>query len=358
MGSSRDRRQGFTLVELLVVIAIIGILVALLLPAVQAAREAARRTQCKNNLKQIGLALHNLHDTEGALPQGVYTNPGDPKSAGLSWLTKLLPFIEEQSKQDLIADHVPPELGATSAWEFYAHFRYAAQENRKIPTADQPIAAFNCPSADMPELTPEDLDLQLARGYATCAYKGSKGVAGSGLLVRPNKPDAGRLYIVEFDDNLTPTQHRINRPKRSRYAFKDITDGLSKTVAVSESAYAIEYSQGRERWPIWIGTPGRDWDEVVMYKTNFSINCEFSGKKWFWPWDDPDVLSSREKIDSYGDNRSKSDVNDCAFGWHPGGVLAVYADGSVHLLADDLSHRAHVYLGDPQDGEQSSELSL
>ena len=337
MGSRSRLPRAFTLVELLVVIAIIGILVALLLPAVQAAREAARRTQCKNNLKQIGIALHNIHDTEGALPQGVYTNPRDARSAGLSWFTRLLPYIEEQPKFDLIADHLPPGLEGTSAWDFYRHFQYASSENRLIPTGDQPIAGFNCPSSSLPELIPQDITFFTARGYATCSYKGSKGIGGSGVLIRPNRSSGstagGTEYEVNFDDNRQPTQHIAVRPTRDRYAFKDITDGLSKTVAVAESSYAIEWDQGRQRWPMWIATPGQDWDEVVLYKTNFTINCEFGEKKPFYLWDDDDVRRGRAKIDAYDDSRSPSDVNDCAFGWHPGGVVATFADGSVQFLS-------------------------
>src|SRR5881396_3595982 len=92
---ARGCRRGFTLVELLVVIAIIGVLVALLLPAVQAAREAARRMTCQNNLKQIGLAMHTHHDALGKLPMGQLTRIGLAPSPGWSWSIMLLPYMEQ-----------------------------------------------------------------------------------------------------------------------------------------------------------------------------------------------------------------------------------------------------------------------
>ncbi|TWT33940.1 hypothetical protein KOR34_37760 [Posidoniimonas corsicana] len=350
-------RGAFTLVELLVVIAIIGILIALLLPAVQAAREAARRADCQNNLKQIGLALQNVHDAEGALPQGVYTDPNNSNSAGLGWMTRVLPYIEEQAKYDLIAQHVPP--GSTkTAWEYYFPFQYASSQGRVIPTSDQSIDAFTCPSSDVPALVPGDVDKAVVRGLATTSYKGSKGAGRRGVLVRPDTADIGRVRRIRLDDGQQPAILEIEQPGRRRYKFRHITDGLSKTVAAAEAAYAIEWQTGKQRWPIWIGTPGFDWDEVVLYKTEYSINCGFGDVKEYWPISDPDVQAARNELSSYNDSRNPSDVNDCAFGWHPGGVLCVFVDGSVHFLARDLEHRVHIYLGDPLDGEVNQGLSL
>lgn len=355
----RFQSVGFTLVELLVVIAIIGVLVGLLLPAVQAAREAARRTQCKNNLKQIGLALQNVHDAEGALPQGVYTDPKNDESAGLSWMTRLLPYVEQQNKYDLISAHVPPGINK-SAWEFYQPFLYATSTpGGIIPTSDISIETFNCPSADLPSHVPQDVDKTVARGLATTAYKGSKGAGRRGLLVRPDIANVGTDWRIRLNDGGAPAILNIEKPGITRYQYKQVSDGLSNTVIAAEAAYAIEWSNdGRQRWPIWIGTPGFDWDEVVLYKTEFTINCEFGATKAYWEFADTSVQAARNKLTGFDDDRRASDVNDCAYGWHPGGVLSVFADGSVHFLSDDLDHRTHIYLGDPADGAVIQGLDL
>ena len=91
----RSKRQAFTLIELLVVLAIIGLLVSLLLPAVQAAREAARRVQCRNNLKQLGLALHNYHDSHGVFPINYGVGPYNETNLGASWLPRILPQVDQ-----------------------------------------------------------------------------------------------------------------------------------------------------------------------------------------------------------------------------------------------------------------------
>ncbi|MEM8947098.1 MAG: DUF1559 domain-containing protein [Planctomycetota bacterium] len=356
-----DLRIGFTLVELLVVIAIIGVLVALLLPAVQAAREAARRTQCKNNLKQIGLALHNIHDSEGALPQGVYGDPRDnatDNSQGLSWMTRILPHIEQQARFDQIAEFVPPGFTG-SAWEFYRPFEYAESLGTVIPSSDIPIDVFNCPSADLPLNVPADATNPLAVGMATTCYKGSKGVGRRGVLVRPDPRDVGRIREYRPGDGGSPEVLRIEQPAFTRLSFNQIPDGLSNTIAVAEAAYAIETNLYGARWPMWIGTPGGDWDEVMLYKTEFTLNCEFGAVKEFWKEnDDPSVNLARERLHSFLDDRNRSDVNDCAYGWHPGGVMCVFVDGSVHFLNDDLDHRTHMYLGNPTDEQTIQSLDL
>ena len=143
------KRFGFTLIELLVVIAIIAILVALLLPAVQQAREAARRSSCKNNLKQLGLALHNYHDTHGVFPAGYYAGDhpsvadgeGDGRDARYGWGSMILPFLEQAPLYDKM--QVGDRL---------------LSQNVNDPTvlADMqtPISAFRCPSDVAPGTNP------------------------------------------------------------------------------------------------------------------------------------------------------------------------------------------------------------
>ncbi|TWT92930.1 hypothetical protein Pla108_40700 [Botrimarina colliarenosi] len=353
----RDCRA-FTLVELLVVIAIIGVLVALLLPAVQAAREAARRTSCRNNLKQIGIGMQNVHDTEGALPQGVYSDPQNDASMGLTWCTRLLPYIEEQARFDLIADHfppaVPPFTNHANAWEYYDHFNYADSLGPPgiIPTSDQQIPALVCPSSALPTVVPETVNPEVVRGLATMSYKGSKGVGRAGVLVRPDPSDVGRVRTYKLDDGST---FSVTQPRRVRYKFKDVTDGLSKTVVVCEAAYGIDDGSFGPRWPVWVASPGLDWDEAALYKTDFFIQCELSDTRAYYEANDPSNVATRGKLEAYNDSRQPADVNDCAYGWHPGGVLAVLLDGSVQFLSRDLDLRTHIYLGHPADGEFASD---
>src|SRR3954463_11575813 len=161
---STRKNAGFTLVELLVVIAIIGILVALLLPAVQSAREAARRTACTNNLKQIALALLNYHDGRGQFPLGAYSAVQEDHPAeedGLGWATQILAQLEEQSLYDKlknnsipgyqgnpwITNHPPGQKGI---------FRVAHDNGlRPIAGADISLTVFLCPSADLPMHVPD-----------------------------------------------------------------------------------------------------------------------------------------------------------------------------------------------------------
>ena len=153
---NRRLRRGFTLVELLVVIAIIGILVALLLPAVQSAREAARRTQCVNNLKQLGLAAHNFHDTQGALPPNrLANNSADlTKWNWVTWGVILLPYIEQQNYYD--------------QWDVTIPY-----ENHAEAVTKRAVATYYCPSRRQPGIDfSNDKPAGGLTDYAACAGQG------------------------------------------------------------------------------------------------------------------------------------------------------------------------------------------
>ncbi len=205
---SRCRRRGlraaFTLVELLVVIAIIGILVALLLPAVQAAREAARRAQCVNNLKQIGIAMHLYHDAHKTLPGGAIS------CCFGTWANELLPYMEEESLAAIWA-------GGT----------YSSAAN--APFMRMRIATYTCPS-DMPNAPTITAGTAMpnhnyAANYGNTVY-GQHTFQGVEFLGAP----FGNIQ----DHNGTGADQYNARPYLGKIPFKKITDGVSKTLLASE----------------------------------------------------------------------------------------------------------------------------
>ncbi len=261
--------RAFTLVELLVVIAIIGILVALLLPAIQAAREAARRTQCTNGLKQIGIAVHNYHDTRKSLP------PFRVADHQQTWLALILPYLEQQQVSDL--------------WDGKAGCFY----DQTLRFRTIVIGDYICPSQDHPARIVSVLP-DSVHGHSANEPGGSSGwqgsisdyraVAGSSCIVSHNDPGvtpnpiqvdewnqtrshltdgpltqsdyANRQTTQSIVFTTTPTDHGVLRFK-SRTAIKNITDGTSKTVlagevgrAISESSHAL----GGDHLPgVWLG---------------------------------------------------------------------------------------------------------
>ncbi|QDS89954.1 hypothetical protein EC9_41560 [Rosistilla ulvae] len=189
-----ERRSAFTLVELLVVIAIIGILVSLLLPAVQAAREAARRMQCSNNMKQIGLALHNYHDTYRMFPEG------SRLSNFMGPLTAVLPYLE----------------AANTYQQFDFSLSYSDPYNQAV--ASQEIATYLCPSMTMPRQVPDDSNGETGgpTSYLACEGTGAYMVKADGMF------------------GLNWTSYGYNNPATR---FRDITDGTSSTIAYGETTY-------------------------------------------------------------------------------------------------------------------------
>lgn len=235
--SYRLLKRGFTLVELLVVIAIIGILVGLLLPAVQAAREAARRMQCSNNLKQLGLALHNYHDTFNAFPinysmshlgvGGAGGNSGDGNSRQCSWMGLILPQIEQTALYNMID------------WRVGLKVNGAPSSN--VAIAQRALPAFQCPSDGSGNQGRFGNREWLGRWpvatfgeFGGTNYKGcvgsdwNWGVFANPMGGTPNGLDGGNGMFVR-DENIRPANPKDTRKMGS------VTDGLSNSYAIGEA---------------------------------------------------------------------------------------------------------------------------
>jgi len=286
-------KRGFTLVELLVVIAIIGILVALLLPAVQSAREAARRVQCVNNLKQIGLALHNYHDTFNSLP-GVYV-----QEAAAPYVS-VLPYIEQAN----LADSYNYDL----AWN--------NETNTTVGTLMP--GAYTCPS------NPEGRELAPS-GFGASDY----------TVMRNATHWAEHRAMFEW----------------SQYErFADVRDGLSNTVMQYESA-------GRSGWYVHgIRNPGGEtWGYLgwADWGTNVEAWTGDSNGGWFFPvvvtlnpGGTPDIVwfAGSEVI-------NVSNWYGAPYSFHPGGVNIGMGDGSVRFLKETADLNTIAALSSRNGGE-------
>ncbi len=236
--ANRYRLAGFTLIELLVVIAIIGVLVALLLPAVQQARAAARRTQCRNNLKQIGLALHQFHDTYGAFPparivqDGVRTLSSDGTTTGMdepSWLIHILPHLEQSALY--------------SNWDLYKTFgqhplnvRQTVVQTYLCPerhAGTSPIAPDASVVVSLPCGCPGGV--QIIPGGAVVDYVGNHGDSSPGAVGQPTDfywGGRGTGVIISSRPKMKGTD--TSPGWEDKVAIRDITDGTSNTVMVGE----------------------------------------------------------------------------------------------------------------------------
>ncbi len=310
---SRSRRRGFTLVELLVVIAIIGILIGMLLPAVQAVREAARRTQCANNMRQMGLAIHNYESAFMKFPSagqakrgGAGSNAGQNvffterqelesfAAASPSLQTYILPFIEQDNVYAL----------------FNTRYRYdISPAGPEAPTnqdaAKNVIAAYICPSTGRSSTTD-------AEGYGYTDYSAP-------VTVRPGlsgNPDQPRFKCALNGDS----------PRR----ISAITDGTSNTVAIAEDAGRAD-------------VPGGGF---MVIKTE-TMDDGTSADRRSWAWADPDnaynvdMLVNNNQTPTGGPPGCTWDIVNCGpneetFSFHPAGANVAYCDGSVHFLTADI----------------------
>ncbi len=299
MSCSRSKIKGFTLVELLVVIAIIGILIALLLPAVQAAREAARRSQCTNNLKQIGLALHMHHDRDKYFPPGHYANPAGNVSCAngneATWVTYILPFLEQSAAYDQI--------------DWKAAFGCGA--NTVVTTLA--FSTMNCPSDRKPEA---------ATGPgSTAAYARSNYVANNGIgpmkewcmksqtaAQRPPNSREGGVFFINSD-----------------MAIAELLDGTSNTAMVCE----IRVSKAGDFRGVM------HYPEAPLYHHNYTPNSlvpDGIRKAHCDVGNDPRIPC----IGAFTACNNRS-MTLTARSYHPGGVNLALGDGSVRFVAETLN---------------------
>jgi prepilin-type N-terminal cleavage/methylation domain-containing protein/prepilin-type processing-associated H-X9-DG protein len=250
-----SRRTGFTLVELLVVIAIIGILIGLLLPAVQKIRDAAGRIKCANNLRQIGLALHNYNDTAGQFPPGVVTPGQRPWRTGdlhgahafWSWLAELMPYVEQDNLYKL-ADNwantyqTPGHFFFWPWGDFWDNWADTITPNPALATI---VTIYLCP-ADSRNLKVEDV---FGSGIAFTEYLGAAGFRKADFIY----DSANRKWVETADGPLY---------FKSKVRITDITDGSSNTILAGERPPSFDLSFGW--WFAGAGYDGSGRGDVVL----------------------------------------------------------------------------------------------
>jgi prepilin-type N-terminal cleavage/methylation domain-containing protein/prepilin-type processing-associated H-X9-DG protein len=235
----RSHPTGFTLVELLVVMAIIGILVGLLLPAVQAAREASRRMRCANNLKQLGLAMHNYHDALKCFPPGfMAVDHMGQVSGGWAWGVFLMPFIEQSPLQDRLN---PSQYTLSQV----------ITDPELLPMLQMELSVFRCPTSPMDKLREFQGGGQMvATANYTCC-RGFFSYAGTTHLQQRNN---GVFYAL------------------SGTRIADVKDGTSNTIALGERTVLTAHLNDPSKWPSWCGPGGLGIGSTVSSCVSTPLN--------------------------------------------------------------------------------------
>ena len=313
------RRRGFTLIELLVVIAIIAVLIALLLPAVQQAREAARRTQCKNNLKQMGLALHNYHDVYTMFPPGVIASTG---GWGASWYMRILPYVDQAPAFNKLTFS-----GAHYGWAFTG----VTEGNANGQILREAKMSFAlCPSSPMDPIANNNIPITNAQYYGISGATNGNGftppVGSEKTCCNCCGGGQASTGLISGVGMLVPTRG---------IGLKDATDGSSNTIMVGEASMFVIANGTTSRTRqvngahgILMGTDtlqtveasggnfGRCFNlSTVRYAPNAPVidsNASWPGVDW-----------------NFGSNNPLNSA-------HTGGVHVLLADGSTRFISDNL----------------------
>jgi prepilin-type N-terminal cleavage/methylation domain-containing protein/prepilin-type processing-associated H-X9-DG protein len=346
---SNASRPAFTLIELLVVIAIIAVLIALLLPAVQSAREAARRSQCTNNLKQIGLALHNYESSNGTFPPGgESTNFNVPAGTfpfsqfidgGWSTLARVLPYLEGGSAFNALNFNLAEYNDA-----FGANYTGAAQV----------VAVYICPSSTrQPDggrdgVDPNDPFSQINNGYGYTDYGPTVYTDISPILA--SVPANGAKPWIPYRDKSTRANGML---KQGMTRIAEVTDGTSNTIAIAEDAgrdprYLSPYTEG-----YWNGQITRQAAMALINPNDPGPVGGYTPYRRYWRWAEPDggygvsgvpnnggfpdhepVAWSTGPFVAQGNNASR---NDEVSSFHPGGANIVFGDGHVAFVKNSVA---------------------
>lgn len=320
-------KRGFTLIELLVVIAIIAILIALLLPAVQQAREAARRSTCKNNMKQIGLALHNYHDAFTTFPIGGLKN-----SRGPNWRVGLLPYM----------DQAPAYNQVSFNSSFWAH------------SSLQPIfrtlrvPAFVCPSS--PHGITNDGEIPLANESMVHDYVGISGAVPSATS-GGSTSDCTAANIVSGGTYCNNGMLSVYFARRMR----DCTDGSSNTIIVAEQSGNVGGSENSANplggWHGWVNNSGEQMDAGTSLSSLGSVNGYLGG-----------MTTVRYPPNSYwlsgapSSASSEYEVNTVLNSFHVGGIHVLLTDGAVRFISENIDMDTLRQLSMRSDGQVIGEF--
>jgi len=353
------RRRGFTLIELLVVIAIIAVLIALLLPAVQAAREAARRIQCTNNIKQLGLALHNYHSVHNVFAMGcsagAYNPPGTYWSVkqNLGPLALLLPFLE----QTQVYNAINFNFGADEGFNSLTGVTQATATNTSIK-------AFQCPSdplAGAPDYQNTTNTNNYYASVGTTMYWSQLGSTFPLYVQSVNIPSTG-LFTMQ-----------------ASYGISNCTDGTSNTIAFAEAAVGSQTGQLGQKLVGVVNVAALQQYETLDASTNLQNTlaalqaCQTDwanasaggspdtqrGDNWshgamamslFNTIAPPNLYNSSFAYCSRIGSGARSDLSN-SDSWHPGGVNVTLADGSVRFVKNSINIQTWMALGTRAGGE-------